>query len=349
MRAAAGGLLVLHAALGAADTPPKGNRMATTAEAAAMLQKRGDRLFEGDGRLYTDIELATARTDFRGLAIAAPAQVQADAKPAVPVVLLTQQTVLRTWEVPDQYNLMLAVTELDSGTVRARRALVDPKDEEPAGAARPPRPPRPNAAAAAGVSTKVRKLEVPVPPGQGGGLAVAVISFDMVSNTARVALAGPNVRAPGAPRAISPRPEAGQGLPSYAPTPRTPKAPANGVAFAVEPSGGPANAPVVVQGAFAKVAAPQDMLAQPANVRDNGVDRQAGAVVPLTIAVLGLEWNAPRLYPLAVPVYGSARIAPGQNLTGQFATGIAQLPPGQYVAYVFMDGVPYGPQPIQVR
>ena len=150
-------------------------------------------------------------------------------------------------------------------------------------------------------------------------------------------------------RRASPRPERRCAPKQPAPTPRTPKAPANGVAFAVEPSGGPANAPVVVQGAFAKVAAPQDMLAQPANVRDNGVDRQAGAVVPLTIAVLGLEWNAPRLYPLAVLVYGSARIAPGQNVTGQFATGIAQLPPGQYVAYVFMDGVPYGPQPIQVR
>lgn len=322
--------------------------MVTTVEAAAMLQKRGDRLYEGDSRLYTEIELAIARTDFRGLAIAAPARVQTDAKAVVPVVLLTQQTVLRTWEVSDQYNLMLAVTDLDSGAVRARRALVDPKDEEPPNAVRPPRPPRPNAAAGAGVSTKVRKLEVPVTPGRSGAIAVAVIAFDQVSNTARIDLAGSSA-ARAAPRAISPRPDPAQGLPSYAPGRGMPKAPASGVVFTVQPSGGPANTPVVVHGAFGKVAAAQDSLPQLVGVKDNGVDRQAAAVIPLTIAILGLDWNAPRLYPLAVPVYGTAPIAPGQNLTGQFATGVPPLPAGQYVAYVFMDGAPYGPQPLQIK
>jgi len=322
--------------------------MVTTVEAAAMLQKRGDRLFEGDGRLYSEIELAIARTDFRGLAIAAPTRVQTDDKAVVPVVLLTQHTVLRTWEVPDRYNLMLAVTDLDSGTVRARRALTSPKDDEAADAAPAPRPPKPSAAAGAGVSTKVRKLDVPVAPGRSGAIAVALIAFDQVSNTARIDLAGSSA-ARAAPRAISPRPAPAQGLPSYAPGRGMPKAPASGVAFTVQPSGGAADTPVVVHGAFAKVAAAQDSLPQPVSVRDNGVDRQASAVIPLTIAILGLEWKAPQLYPLAVPLYGAASIAPGQPVAGQFATGIPQLPPGQYVAYVFMDGVPYGPQPLQVK
>jgi len=127
------------------------------------------------------------------------------------------------------------------------------------------------------------------------------------------------------------------------------KPPPSGVAFVVEASGGPANAPLVVHGAFAKMVAPHDSLPHPASVRDNGVDRQASVVIPLTIAILGLEWNAPRLYPLAVPVYGATRVAQGQSVTGQFATGIPQLPPGQYVAYVLMDGVPYGPQKLQVQ
>lgn len=323
--------------------------MVTTVEAAAMLKKQGDRLFEGDSRLFTEIELSAARTDFRGLAIAAPARVQTDDKPVVPVVLMTQHTVLRTWEVPDRYNLMLAVTELDSGTVRARRALMNPKEEEAADAAPAPRPPKPNAAAGAGVSTKLRKLEVPVVPGQSGALAVVLIAFDLVSNTARIDLAGSSGPAGRAARAVAPRPEPAQGLPTYAPTRRTPKAPPSGVAFAVESSTGPANAPILVQGAFAKVAAPQDSLPHPASIRDNGVERQANAVIALTIAILGLEWKAPRLYPLAVPVYGAAHIAPGQAVTGQFATGVPPLPPGQYVAYVFMDGVPYGPQPLQIK
>jgi len=275
--------------------------------------------------------------------------VQTDGKPVLPVVLMTQQTVLRTWEVPDHYNLMLAVTDLDSGTVRARRALVDPKDVEAPDAVRPPRPPRPNAAAGSGISTKVRRLEVPVPPGHSGALAVAVISFDMVSNTAKIDLAGSRPRAPGAPRTVSPRPDPAQGLPTYAPSRRTLRAPPSGVAFAVEASGGPASAPVLVHGAFAKTLGPRDSLPQPESVRDNGVDQQASVVIPLTIAILGLEWNAPRLYPLAVPVYGATRVAQGQSVTGQFATSVPPLPAGQYVAYVFMDGVAYGPQKLQVK
>jgi hypothetical protein len=322
--------------------------MVTTVEAAAMLQKRGDRLLEGDSRVFTEVELAVARTDFRGLAIAAPAQVRTDGKPVVPVVLLTQQTVLRAWEVPDQYNLMLAVTDLDSGAVRASRALVDPKDEAPANAVRPPRPPKPTGSAASGIATKVRRLEVPVPPGQSGALAIAVISFDVISNTSKVDLAGSKARAAGPARAVSPRPDPAQGLPTYAPSRRTLKAPPSGVAFAIEASGGPANAPIVVHGAFAKAVAAHDSLPQPESVRDNGVDRQASVVIALTIAILGPEWSAPRLYPLAVPVYG-ARVAQGQSVTGQFATGIPQLPAGPYVAYVLMDGVPYGPQKLQVQ
>jgi hypothetical protein len=322
--------------------------MVTTVEAAAMLQKRGERLFEGDSRLFTEVELAVARTDFRGLAIATPAQFRSDGKP-LPVVLLTQQTVLRTWEVSDQYNVMLVVTDADSGAVRARRALADPKDEAPANAVRPPKPPKPSGAAASGVSTKVRRLEVPVPPGYSGALAVAVISFDALSNTSTVQVAGSRPRTPPAPRAVAPRPDPGQGLPTYAPTRRTLKPPPGGVAFALEPSGGPANAPIVVHGAFSRPAAPQDILQQAENVRDGGADRQARAVLPLTVVILGLDWSAPRLYPLAVPVYAAQPIAAGQPVTGQFATGVPRLPAGEYVAYVFMDGVPYGPQKLQVK
>jgi hypothetical protein len=349
MRVAAACGLLLAALAGfavAARTPSKGHSMVTTAEVALMLQRQGDRLFEGTSATFTQLELSVARTDFRGIAIAAPAQVQTDSKSSVPVVVMMQQTVLRAWEVPDQYNLMLAVTDLQSGTVRAGRALHDPKDEEAAGRKPAVRPPKPTGLAASGIATKVRRLDVRVSPNQSGALAIVAIAFDVASNTATVDLTGSKPRAPGAAAAILPRPDPGPGLPSYAPASRMPQPPRTGVAFAIESSAG---AGIVLRGAFSKVLALHEELPVPQNVRDNGIDRQTSAVVPLTIAVLGLEWKAPQLHPLAVPVYGAAGVTPGQNVTGQFATVIPALPAGQYVAYVFMEGVPYGPQKLQVQ
>jgi hypothetical protein len=159
---------------------------------------------------------------------------------------------------------------------------------------------------------------------------------------------GSQPRVPGAPPAISPRPNPAHGVPTYAHTSRSPQLPHSGLAFAVDLSGS-AGANMIMHGAFSKVLALHEDLSGPQNVRDNGVDRQATAVVSLTIAILGLDWKAPRLHPLAVPVYGATRVTPGQNVTGQFATAIPALPQGQYVAYVFMDGVPYGPQKLQVQ
>jgi hypothetical protein len=200
--------------------------------------------------------------------------------------------------------------------------------------------------AASGIATKAHRFDVRISPGQSGSLAIAALSFDLASNTATVDLAGSKPRVPGAPAAIAPRPNPGQGLPSYVSAARMPQSPRNGLAFVMET---PASAGILVRGAFSKVLALHEELPVPQNVRDNGIDRQTSAVVPLTIAVLGLDWKAPQLHPLGVPIYGATGVTPGQNVTGQFATVIPALPAGQYVAYVFMDGVPYGPQKLQVQ
>ena len=350
-RAAAAVVLLIVSALFAvfAATAPKGKVMVTTADAALMLQRQGARLFEGGSQTLTQLELSVARTDFRGLAIASPAQVQADTEQTVPLVVLVQQSILRAWEVPEQYNLMLAVSEVESGTVRIARALVDPKDEEPVGARAAARPPKPTGTAATGIATKAYRFDIRLSPNHAGSLAVSAILFDTVSNTSTVALAGRNPRASADPPAISPRPNPSQGLPTYAGMPRSLQVPRSGVAFAVEMAGGP-NA-MFVHGAFAKVLALHEDLPVPQGVRDNGVDRHATAVVPLTIAVIGLDAKRPRTYALAVPVYGTVHATPGQVVSGQFAVGIPADPPlapGHYVAYAFMDGVPYGPHRMHV-
>lgn len=345
-------LATLAASAVPAGSAPKGTTMATPADLASMLQKIGPPLFEGSSASLTQVEVAAARSDFRGLAVAVPPQLASDSASALPVVILSQQTALRAWQVGAQYNLMMAVADVDSGSVRLTRALVDPKDEEAPNTPPPARQAPPEGAAAAGVSTKVHRLAVPTPPGHSATLAVTALSFDQVSNTALVTLAGSRPKAAPAVRAIAPRPNPATGLPTYGPTARSRKPPTSGLDFGVElPPAGTA-ASIVVHGSFTKALAAHEDLRTAEPLRDNGVDRRAIAVVPLTVAVLGLDWKAPRLQPLAVPVYGTVDLPVGQRMSGQFEVPVplgTALPPGDYVAYVLMDGVPYGPQKFQLR
>jgi hypothetical protein len=284
------------------------------------------------------------------MALAAPPQVSTDTESTVPVVVLSQRTILSAWEVSEQYNLMLAITDLDSGTVQLGRALIDPKEDEALEPQTDPPPPKPTGVAATGITTKAHRFDLRISPGQTGTLAITAILFDAVSNTSTVALAGRNPRASADPPTISPRPNSSQGLPTYAPTPRTLQVPRSGIAFVLELGGGPNT--MTVHGAFSKVLGVYEDLSVPRGVRDNGVDRHATAVVPLTIAVIGLDVKRPRTYALSVPVYGAVHATPGQVVSGQFAVGIPADPPlapGQYVAYAFMDGVPYGPQRLHVQ
>lgn len=358
-RAAAAALLALAAA-GPAPTLPalaatdnKGKAMVTATEMGSMLGRLGPGLFQGSSQALTNVELSAARTDFRGLAVAAPPQVATDAQTAVPVIVLSQHTALRAWQVPEQDNLMLVVTDVDSGNLRFTRALVDPKDEEAPATPAAARAPAPGGNAATAVSTKVHRLDLPVQPGLSANLAVAALSYDLASNSVPVTLAGSRPPRPAVTRPIAPLPNAQQGLPSYAPGGPTPRPPAgHGVEFAVDLPSASAPSSLLVHGAFSKPLGTSEHLRAVQTVRDNGAERAATAVVPLTIAVLGLGWKAPRLYPVGVPIYGSPDVPPGQRVTGQFALEMpleVTLPAGEHVAWVLMGGVPYGPRKFQVK
>lgn len=326
--------------------------MVTATEIGSMLGRLGPGLFQGSSQALTNVELSAARTDFRGLAVAAPQQIPTDSQSVVPLVVLSQKTALRAWQVGEQYNLMLAVTDVDSGNLRLARALVDPKDEESPNAPPAARPAAPTGNAATALSTKAHRLDLPVQPGLTANLAIAALSFDWVSNTVAVSLAGSRPKAPTVVRPITPAPSALPGLPTYAASNQTPKPPASGLDFAVTLRAGVEPSSVFVQGAFSKTLGMHEHLRVPQFVRDNAADRQATAVVPMSIAVLGLDWKAPRSYAIGVPVYGMPDVPPGQRVSGQFAVEMplnVALPAGDYVAYVLMDGVPYGPRKFQVK
>jgi hypothetical protein len=340
-------LLVGAAASAAsADYPLKGNTMATAADLAAMFQKQGPRLFEGGEDELTELELGASRLEFRGLVTVAPQQARSDVSRTLPVIVLSQQTSLRAWEVPAQYNLVLAVAQINSGTVHLIRPLLDPKDEEPVNATRASRPPMPQGVAAQAVATKANRFGIAIGGMPSGKLAISAIAFDVASNTATVELTG----GPGGPGSRSPAtwttPNPDPGLPTFA----APVAPVSdtGLNFEVVLSTADRRS-LGFRGGFSKLVGPHESLPSLAAARDNGIDRRVTAVVALTILVLGLDGSA-RMQPLAVPVYGTEPTSPGRSIAGQFAVTVpvtAPLVPGHYAAYVFMDGTAYGPQKFQ--
>jgi hypothetical protein len=324
--------------------------MTTTADIAAMLQAQGTRLFHGGSDALTELELSVSQLDFQGLATVAPVQIQVDVHHTVPVIVLSQQTSLHAWEVPAQYNLTIAVTEINSGAVHLFRPLVDPKDEEPAGAQRAPRPPKPTGTAAEGISTKANRFDVEIRGMHRGSLAISALSFDVASNATTVNLVGGQAGAADATPATWSMPSPNPGLPTFAPaTGGDVPTSQRGLNFAVTPPASGRTDPHI-RGAFSKNSGLHECLPAPRVVRDNGVDRQVIAVVPLTVAILGLDGTA-RLQPLAVPVYGADEAKPGQLIGGHFETNIpvtSPLVPGKYAVYVFMDGVAHGPQMLRV-
>ena len=86
----------------------------------------------------------------------------------------------------------------------------------------------------------------------------------------------------------------------------------------------------------------------------DGRREKVAAVVPVTLAVLGLDWDVPLRFDWAVPVYGDPLEA-GMPARGSFAidalgTGNTRsLGPGKHVCYIVMDGRIIGPIDLPVE
>jgi len=77
------------------------------------------------------------------------------------------------------------------------------------------------------------------------------------------------------------------------------------------------------------------------------------AVLPVTLAVLALDWDLPLRFDWAVPVYGEelkvGLLARGCFAVDALASGdVWAFDPGKYVCYMIMDGRTFGPQSLQV-
>ena len=297
---------------------------------------------------FTKREFALLDMDFEGLAVNAPAMINPARQDRLPVVLATVETTRRQWEVFKGKNLILLACHIESGDLYLDNAYPPPEkmpEDEPF-SRQPPEPgdtPPYTSCANIEMFQARERLNLPWEP---GSFALAVISYDRVSNVVEVHLKGDQPPETGTAKPVFPAPK--PNFPSYLPNPKTPKLSGPGLSFTMD-TRSDAGAKLVVRGAFSTTAKPHHVpQADTMESFFDGQPQTVGAVVPLTFLIVGLDWKAPMRFDWAIPVYSSKKIEPGAVLQGYFAVDVlaendGKLRPGTNMAYIVMEGAVYGP------
>jgi len=333
---------------------------------ARILNLSEDEFFCADQSVFAPRESRLLDVDFSGVAVNAPRQIPTARRDKLPLIMATRSSGERDWDVRLEDNLILVGTNLQDGTVHFANALLTEKElQSRGGRQKVPKGPRPPGLALA--AAQLTELDAR------GRLhikwntatwALGVIYYDWCSNTVVVELKGDEPPQPSPAPSVHPPPNPNAGatekwffgllrrekhiFPSYLPDSKTPKLSSSGLSFAVntKPKGG---AKLAVRGVFSTTAKARHVPESVTTHRfANGQERTVGAVVPLTLAIVGLDCQVPVRFDLAVPVYSNQKIQPGAPLRGYFAVDALSnegraLAPGKYVAYVVMEGAIYGP------
>jgi len=323
-----------------------------------VLNLRDEEFFNADDSVLPPREELLLDLDFIGVAINAPHRIDTGRRDKLPVIMAVRLGGERDWDVQLTENCILVGTNLVDGTVRFTRALVTDKElRSKGGRKKAPRGTKPPASELGEESAQLVELKARERlriPWETGTWSLGVIYYDWPSNTVVVELEGnAGVKSPPA-RAVHPQPGPGP-LPSYLPSPKTPQAPQDGMAFTVEVTGQEGKRVLNVYGSFA-VPAKDFHLSQHPLVHQlpGGRRENVSVVVPVTLAVLGLNWELPIRFDWAVPVYGG-QLQKGTTTRGQFAINAfaegsgSGLSVGSYICYIVMDGRIFGPKAFQIK
>jgi hypothetical protein len=331
-----------------ATAATKGNSKVLPPELQSAFASRAAALLGGDASAADAFELEASDIAFHGLALWTEPRPKNGASSAA--ILLVQKSALRGWEVADEANLALAIFDPDTGALRVRRLLDDPKAREyPAPEVH--KAPRPPASAARTTMTKVYRVDLrqlPGMPGEAGEFAARALAFDWVSNAARVNLgsAAPPIR----PAAIHPAAASEPArLPAFEKSARHDPAPPSGAALRLEPlrSGGSA-----LLLSIAMPARPSQILEKAAEVPGTGSSRRVAAVIRVALAVVGLDGGIPSVSTWSVPVFADEPVLAGQRIVGYLALDLrtlssaATLPNAPQVVFAFAGDEVGGPLPL---
>ena len=324
---------------------------------AKILNLDEDEFFSADQSVLGPRDEQLLDLDYFGVAVNAPPRIETGSRGKLPLIMATQFSGDRGWDIRLRDNCILVSTNLQDGTVQFAKAFVSEKELRSRGRLeKVPKGPKPPGLAIA--AAQLTELD---PKGRlhikwnSGIWALGVIYYDWPSNTVVVELQGDEEVKPSPAIPVSPEPDprGAAFFPRYLPTDKTPKPPESGLTFTGEFKVKDKKQQLNIFGSFAVPVRDFHLPAQKlVHQFPDGRQENVAAVVPVTLAVLGLDWEEPIQFDWAMPVYGEP-LAVGMLARGCFAidalANAQALSPGKYVCYLIMDGRIFGPKTLQVN
>ena len=323
---------------------------------AQILSLDEDDFFRADQSVFGPREGQLLDLNYFGVAVNAPPRIETDDRESLPLIMAIRFSGDRDWDIPLKNNCVMVGTNLQDGTVRFAKAFVSKKEMQNRGimekVSKGPKPP--GLATAAAQLTELDPKDRLHIKWDTGTWALGVICYDWPSNIVVVELKGDEVVKPLSAKPVKPDPDprGGANLPCYLPTSQSPKLPESGLAidggFHVENGTQHLN----LFASFTLVTRDFHLPDQPLVHRfEKSSQQNVAAVVPVTFAVLGMDWDEPLQFDWAVPVYGDP-LEVGKLAQGYFAIdALAEaqpLSPGKYLCYLLMDGRIFGPYDFQI-
>ena len=325
---------------------------------ANILNLNEKEFFSADRSVLAQRESRLLDMDFFGVAVNAPPRIFTARHDKLPLIMATRSSGERGWDVRLADNCILVGTNLQDGTVHFANALVSEKELRSRGGrekvAKGPKPPG-LALAAAQLTELDAKGRLHI-KWNTGKWALGVIYYDWPSNTVVVELQGDEdvTPSPAMPVSPVPNPRGVAFLPCYLPTGKTPKPPGSGLTFTSEFKVKDEEQQLNIFGSFAVPVRDFHLPAQKlVHQFPDGRQENVAAVVPVTLAVLGLDWEEPIQFDWGVPVYGKpltvGMLARGSFSIDALAAGTrTELSCGKYVCYIVMDGRIFGPNILEI-
>jgi hypothetical protein len=323
--------------------------------------------FDFDATQEGRVESFVADSGLRGIVVSGPSPVDLARRESVPLILVTRQSALRSTDVELEQSTTLIGVNLDGGFIRTANAFANPKsDAAPPGGMKTPEDEEElepmgesqrktletQTITSSALLDATHALGILPEPAT---WAFTVISFDWVSNTAELHLAGEGGAPPGA-LTVSPdpgTPGSAKPFPLYTQTGGSPPVPPEGISF--QAAAETLADELVVHASFSLPIRPVHVASEQERARA----REAGypepvAVVPvaLLVATPGVP-NAPAFI-TNVPIYASAPPMPGTAISGYVSVDVAKalglmLKTGQHAVYAVVDRYVTGPHIVAVR
>lgn len=322
---------------------------------ATILNLGKNEFFNTDSTLLNHRKSNLLNSDYSGIAVNTPEQISTSHRDTLPLFMAIRYSGERGWNIPVKKNCVVIGTNLLNGKVIFSKAFIEKKKVRikrdrgksgpiPLGLARK-----------AALLTVLNPRELLELEWHTSIWRLGVLYYDWPSNTVDVELLG-DQKVIFAPKAtIFPKsdPDGNDAFPLYLPSDKTPGLPKNiDTAFNCEFSRKDQQQHLIIHGSF-------KLKARHFHIPDKKIvhtlsdkkQRMVQAVVPVTLAVLKLNWNRPRRIDWAIPVYGDP-ILPGMISHGIFAIDALSngrpLESGKYICYLVIDGRIFGPKEFEV-